>query len=51
MIGQLRCQFLSDGVLVELSALSTDLSMLGAALPLLEDIAGGVLIERDEAAS
>lgn len=51
VIGQLRCQFLSDGVLVELSALSTDLSMLGAALPLLEDIAGGVLIERDEAAS
>lgn len=41
-IGQLRYQFLSDGVLVDLSVTSVDLGILGAGMPIFEELATGI---------
>lgn len=45
LVGQLRYQFLSRGVLVEVCATSADLSALGAGMPQFEELASGIVIE------
>lgn len=46
VVGQLRFQFLTHGLLVEVCATSSDLSALGAGMPLFEELAAGIAIGR-----
>jgi len=48
VVGQLRYQFLADGVQVETTVVSSDLGMLGSGLELFDALASGISVARRE---